>query len=163
MITMTDSITVEKHINATPARIFRALTDAEELKTWFFSEAKTDPRTGGSYEMTWRSAKDASRDHSRFGKYLEVVPDRKIVFEWKGEVGCKGESRETLPDTVVTITLTPRDGGTLVTLVHAQWPDSDFGRTQRESHNGGWTFYLQNLADVIEGRADQRTTINQKV
>ncbi len=49
-------------------------------------------------------------------------------------------------ETVVTITLTPRDGGTDVTLHHANVPDDEMGR----SHKEGWTWYLNVLAERFE-------------
>jgi hypothetical protein len=46
----------------------------------------------------------------------------------------------------VTITLAPKGAGTEVTLRHANVPDDDLGR----SHQGGWTWYLDTLAQRFE-------------
>lgn len=150
-------VEVERWINAPASRIFSALTKAEELERWFFTEAQTDPRVHGSYRIHWRSAKDSSRDHERFGKYLEIVPDRKVVFQWQaGKSGC--HSLEGVGDTIVTITLTPERGGTTVKLVHTGWADSDAGREACGGHQKGWTFYLGNLDAYLSGGPDQRST-----
>lgn len=147
------SVVVERLIKADAPRIFRALTEASELTKWCFTEAATDPRTGGDYRWTWRSRVDPKRDHERFGKYLEVVPHSRIVFEWRGRVW---DSNEQMPDTVVTITLTPRGDGTLVRLVHSGWPNTTAARTLRDSHQGGWTYYMENLDAFLNGGADTR-------
>jgi uncharacterized protein YndB with AHSA1/START domain len=49
-------------------------------------------------------------------------------------------------ETVVTITLVPRNGGTEVTLHHANVPDHEMGR----GHKEGWTWYLNTLAERFE-------------
>lgn len=148
-------VTVERFIAATPARVFRALTDAAELEQWFFSDAHTDPRTGGSYRMRWRSMTDRARDHDRFGNYIELIPDRKVVFEWKGDPSQQFGLGD-IQGTIVTITLTPEAGGTRVTLVHSGWPTDPEGRDWADKHNGGWTFYLENLSHFLGSGPDLR-------
>lgn len=155
----TFEVIVERFIAADAAIVYRALTDASELEQWFFSDARTDPRTGGSYRMRWRSRVDPSRDHDRFGNYLELIPNRKVVFEWKGDPTQKLGMGD-FQNTVVTITLTPArvDGidGTHVKLVHAGWPSDAEGRDWAGKHESGWTFYLGNLSNFLGSGPDLR-------
>lgn len=148
-------ITVERFIPAPPARIFRALTVASELEQWLFSDVETDPRKGGNYKMRWRSAKDKSRDHDRFGRYLEIVSDRKVVFEWKGDP-AQSLGMGDIQNTIVTITLTPERNGTLVKLVHSGWPTDPNGQDWAGKHHGGWSFYLENLSNYLTSGPDLR-------
>ncbi len=70
------------------------------------------------------------------------------------------------PDTVVTITLTPEAGGTRLRLVHSGWPGGEAGRKHRDSHPGGWSFFIGNLASVLEEGPDLRlgrTDFRQRV
>src|SRR5262249_26124186 len=61
------------------------------------------------------------------GRYVEVVPDRKVVFTWGGVEGlAPGES-------TVEITLEPARGGTLLKLRHYGLPPPAF-----EAHDMGW-------------------------
>jgi uncharacterized protein YndB with AHSA1/START domain len=45
------TIVITKQIAAQPERVFRALTDADELGRWFASTAESDPHTGGEYVL----------------------------------------------------------------------------------------------------------------
>jgi uncharacterized protein YndB with AHSA1/START domain len=62
-----------------------------------------DVRTGGSYRLVFGD--DPANPMAFFGKYLEVVPDQRIV--WTNE-----ESGE--PGSVTTVTFEERDGRTLL-------------------------------------------------
>jgi len=152
-------VTVERFIAASPARVYRALTEASEMEQWLFSDVQTEPRAGGSYKMRWRSKTDPTRDHDRFGRYLELIPDRKVVFEWKGDASQK-LGMGNFQSTIVTITLTPArlDGldGTKVKLVHSGWPSDEQGRDWAGKHEGGWTFYIENLSNYLGSGPDLR-------
>jgi uncharacterized protein YndB with AHSA1/START domain len=146
---------VDRFINATPERIWNALTRQEELQRWFFTEVKTDPRRGGNYDMWWRSEKEPERDHRRFGKYLDFDPFTRLSFEWRGDLtGPKG--LQGMGDTVVTITLTPEGAGTRLRLVHTGWNSTDAARKECDGHQRGWTFFMDNLASVLESGNDRR-------
>lgn len=150
-----NEVVVERVIKASPERIFRALTDGAELEKWFFSECRTDPRQGGKYRFKWQAQDDPSRDHDRFGQYLEFVPNERIAFEWLGDPGGRfplfAEAR-----TVVTITLKKEGDATRVRLVHTGWPETEQARSTRDSHQRGWTFYIENLDRYLGGGADLR-------
>lgn len=149
-------VVVERTINASPERIYKALTDPQELERWFFTDCSVSPSpaaVGGSYRHSWRDA--AGGDHERFGDFLELVPGRKVVFEWRGE-NCKGEKFD-LGTTIVTITLTPSGSGTKVTLVHSGWKHAPEAKKHRDGHNDGWTFYVENLGRYLTGGKDERT------
>jgi uncharacterized protein YndB with AHSA1/START domain len=75
-----------------------------------------------------------------YGRFLRLERGKTIQHSWMSE------STHGL-DTVVTITLTPRDGGTEVTLHHAGLPDDDAGH----GHEPGWTWFLDMLAKRFEG------------
>ena len=150
-----NEVVVERFIRATPQRVFAALTDAQELERWFFTEVQTDPRPGGSYAMWWRSEKEPERDHRRLGRYLEFVPGERLTFEWRGD-GTGPKELTQIGETTVTITLKAEAGGTRLRLVHTGWADNEVARKSRESHRGGWTFYVENLERFLAGGPDER-------
>ncbi len=71
-------------IDATPDKVYRAWTEPELLKQWFAPApyatpvAELDVRPGGSNLIVMRGPDGA--DMPNRGVYLEVVPDRKLVF-----------------------------------------------------------------------------------
>ena len=77
-------LTLERVIAAPPALLYRAWTEPALLVQWFTPEpwqtvrAECDVRPGGSSLIVMRGP-DGS-EHPNRGVYLEVVPNRKIVF-----------------------------------------------------------------------------------
>lgn len=136
-------------IAAPPARVYELLTDAELLTRWMAPIAQTDPRVDGEVTWTHRSG------DSVLGRYLELVPARRIVFAY----GWDRSDVEVPPgSTTVEIDLRPEGDGTLLHLVHR-----GLGDAMADAHTGGWTHYLARLRTVAEGRdpgpdglADQR-------
>ena len=51
---------------ASPERVFRALTDADELSRWWTTTAESDPRTGGTFSYGFEF-EDAVRNHVHRG------------------------------------------------------------------------------------------------
>jgi uncharacterized protein YndB with AHSA1/START domain len=136
-------------IDAPPARVYALLTDAELLVEWMAPVAQADPVPGGV--LSWMHV----NGDSVVGAFVELVPDRRIVFSFgwdRPDVGISPGS------TTVEIDLRPRDGGTDLHLVHR-----GLAGPMADAHRGGWTNYLARLAAVAEGRdpgidplADQR-------
>jgi uncharacterized protein YndB with AHSA1/START domain len=126
-------------IDATPERVYRALTTRDELVHWFVSDIESEFREGADIRFEF-----ASCNVTLAGRYLELEPDRRVVFLFD-------KSR-------VTFTLEPHDGGTRVLLINEKLPrDFDLAIGQSE----GWAAYLCNLKVWIELdrdlRADQPT------
>ena len=124
--------------------VFRALTDADELKRWWITDGISEPRKGGRYRYEWKMA-DPSNDHVQEGTYDEVVDGERIAYPWSSAVG----------DSRVTFTLSERDGATQVSLVHEGIAEAD----QFERYEQGWTGFLGNLKSVLEGGPDNRSAM----
>src|SRR3990167_28285 len=71
-------------IDASPEALFRCWTDPELMKQWFAPKpftvpvVETDPRAGGASLVVMRDPD--GNDYPNPGVYLEVVPNKKIVF-----------------------------------------------------------------------------------
>jgi uncharacterized protein YndB with AHSA1/START domain len=74
-----------------------------------------------------------------YGRFIRLERGRTIEHTWVSEA-TRGL------ETVVTITLTARDGATDITLHHANVPDDEMG----QGHKEGWTWYLSTLAERFE-------------
>jgi uncharacterized protein YndB with AHSA1/START domain len=98
-----------------PARIvFKAWTTADLFKTWWAPKSmgmsivscKMDVRTGGGYRLEIKHPA-APEPVAFFGKYLEVVPNTRLV--WTNDEGGEGGS-------TTTVTFEEKGGRTLVVL-----------------------------------------------
>ena len=97
-----------------PARlVFEAWSKPELFKKWWVPRSmgmtlrscEMDVRTGGKYRLVFGD--DPANPMAFFGKYLEVVPNKRIVWtnEESGDAGS-----------VTTVTFEERDGKTLLVM-----------------------------------------------
>jgi uncharacterized protein YndB with AHSA1/START domain len=61
-------------IDATPAAVYSLLTDARLMTAWFAEDVVAEPFSGGAFRIPEPGGRVIE------GKYLEVVPNRKVVF-----------------------------------------------------------------------------------
>ena len=135
------SLEIKRFINAPRDRVYKAWTDPDQLKQWWGpAEVKTrnftaDARVGGKYR--WDLFNQDGEEMSVFGEYRELIPGKKIVFTWKWD----DDENWKAHDSVVTIELSDRDGGTEVKLTHVKLPSEE----SRDRHNQGWSSVLDRL------------------
>ena len=131
------SLTLKRHIKATPEKVFEAWTDRQALLKWFgpgpgpVTLAETDLRVGGRYAIAFM---EDGEEHHISGTYLEVVPNERLVFTWTWRHLPEQQSR-------VTVLIKPETQGALVTLIHEQFADEHI----RDLHRKGWTGCLDEL------------------
>ena len=98
-----------------PARlVFEAWSNPELFRKWWVPRSmgmtlrscEMDVRTGGKYRLVFGA--DPANPMAFFGSYLEVVPDKRIVWtnEESGDAGAS----------ITTVTLEERDGRTLLVM-----------------------------------------------
>ena len=133
-----------------PARLlFQAWSQPEHLMKWFgpvgwpLTLCEVDFRKGGR----WRFAMTGSsgQQNTPFGgEYLEIVPDRKIVFDNAFE-------DDPAKKMIMTITFEERDGRTMLTwhtlFMSPAMKDEYVGMGIEAGANSG----LDQLADVVAG------------
>jgi uncharacterized protein YndB with AHSA1/START domain len=137
------SLTIVRKLKAAPERVWRALTQPEELKQWFapndefkIPRAVADLKVGGAYNIVMQSPDGEVHDVS--GKYREIVPNRKLVYTWAWKSTPERES-------LVTIELRGAGGGTELTLRHEQFADEE----ARDKHQHGWAGCLGQLEKFV--------------
>jgi activator of HSP90 ATPase len=96
-------------INAEPSDIYSAITNPYTIELWTGYPAIMSEEQGSEFSL-W--------DGDITGKNLEFVKDEKVVQEWY--FGDKPEQ------SIVTITIQPDNGNSLVTVEHVNIPDEDF-------------------------------------
>jgi uncharacterized protein YndB with AHSA1/START domain len=137
-------LVITRLLAAPPAQVFQAWTDPARMMKWFAPEGMATPlaecelRVGGRYRVLMRESDGVEHDVS--GEYLEIVPDRKLVFTWAWR-----NSPEIV--TLVTVELEPEGRGTQLTLRHERLADAE----SRDSHNSGWSSALTKLEKLVTG------------
>lgn len=135
-----DAIVQEVTIKAPAERIFKALTDPDELLKWWGSEGRfhaeevdSDPRPGGRWRMRVSGGCGTGSSSVVSGEYVEVEPPNLLIYTWNRE-------GEEWPETVVRWDLEEREGLTTVRLTHSGLTSE--GLRER---NGGWPLILSLL------------------
>ncbi len=132
------SVTIVRRIKASPAKVWAAITQPEQMIQWWGPDAGptlsavADVRPGGRFSVVFRLLN--GDEHNPTGIYQEVIPEQKLAFTWD----LPGAQE---PDSLVTFLLKPIDGGTELTLLHEHLPDE----AERDSHEQGWNGLLDKL------------------
>ena len=98
-------IVVDYELPGPPAKVWRALTDAKLLASWLMDN---DIQAVVGHRFTFRSRPMGDWDGTVRCEVLEVVPNEKLSYSWRG-----GSL-----DSVVTWTLAPHGMGTKLHLEH---------------------------------------------
>ena len=138
----TRSLKFRRTVNAPPAEVYRAFTNATAWREWLCDASQADPRKGGRLYLWWNSG------YYAYGEYVAVTPGKKIAFTWRG----RGE-----PDaTRVQISLAEKNGSTTVTLTHAGIGSGKKWASAAQEFQSEWEASLENLQSVLETGQDLR-------
>ena len=144
-MTENHAIQQEIRVQASPQKVFEALTRKEALESWFPSQVESDPRPGGSYTYVFKYP-DPEQGGTQTGKYVQVEPARRVSYTWEA-AGV---------ETQVDFRLRADQGATLVSLEHAGFGGPEPEKV-RAMHEQVWGVYLQNLKSFLEQGVDNRT------
>jgi uncharacterized protein YndB with AHSA1/START domain len=94
---LAEPIVVERTLDAPVARVWRALTNVDEMRQWYFDLKEFKPEIGFEFEFVVEHEGNA---YHHFCKITEVVPEKKIAYTWryKGEPGNSLVDFELCPD-----------------------------------------------------------------
>jgi uncharacterized protein YndB with AHSA1/START domain len=130
-------------INASPKKVWRALTDPKEIEKWMLMS--TDFSAEKDKQFIFRTADPGENWDGVFQcKVLEIIENKKLVYTWNAAF--------INADTVVTIELKESNGKTEVTLTHTGWEKLSANAEQtRNSHSDGWDIrFVQKLKESVE-------------
>jgi uncharacterized protein YndB with AHSA1/START domain len=134
-MTASEPYTTSVHVDAAPERVFDYFTKPEAILRWMGDYAVLDPVPGGQFTL------DINGVPVR-GRYLAVDRPHRLLISW----GHAGSDRLPPGASTLEVTLTPRDGGTTVTVVHAGLPAPD-----ADQHRLGWAHFLERLVTAAGG------------
>jgi uncharacterized protein YndB with AHSA1/START domain len=134
----TRSIVVERTMPHPPERIWRALTTGELIAEWLM---QNDFQPVPGHRFQFRAKPIPGWSGVTNCEVIEVEGPRRLAYSW----GDGTESHSGLK-TVVTWTLTPIDGGTLVRMEHSGFRPQD--EAGYKGMGGGWPRVLEGLERV---------------
>jgi uncharacterized protein YndB with AHSA1/START domain len=139
MMNLTDII-VSRTIPASPEKVFELWMNPKSPGgPWFGAERVIlNPVVDGLFYIAVKHER-LIRPH--YGRFVEIIPPRRITYTWVSEATKGVES-------VVTIMLKPRGADTELMLRHSRVPDDEMGRQHKE----GWTWILSTLAEGLAAR-----------
>jgi uncharacterized protein YndB with AHSA1/START domain len=133
---------IERVYKAPVEKVWRALTDKNQMKQWYFDLAEFKPEVG--FEFSFTGGKD-DKTYLHLCKITEVIPPKKLAYSWRYE-GFEGYS-------VVTFELFDEGSETRLKLTHSgleTFPEHnpDFAS---ENFAEGWTAITGiSLANFLE-------------
>ncbi len=140
---LAEVVVLERTFNAPVARVWKALTNVEQMREWYFDLKEFKPEVGFEFGFVVEH-EGMTYDHRC--KVTEVIPQKKIAYTWRYE-GHEGES-------LVTFELFAEGGKTRLKLAHKgleTFPKlPSFARSNFEA---GWTSITSELQKVVEGNA----------
>jgi uncharacterized protein YndB with AHSA1/START domain len=158
-------------LNASPARVWRALTDAREFGQWFGVELEGTFVEGERIAATFAHEIDevALAEYQRklglkpskikqpegrltFCTVERVEPERYFSFRWS-PYGIDAEADpQNEPQTLVEFRLEPAAEGTLLTIVESGFDRVPAHRRERafRMNEGGWSAQAQNVKRHVE-------------
>jgi uncharacterized protein YndB with AHSA1/START domain len=148
------TFTVERTYNFSPANVFSAFSNTTKKQRWYaagrsvqLEEFEMDFRPGGHDRALYRFPEGSMFPGAPLlyeTTYLDIVPDRRIVFAYAMSLGGRCVS-----GSLVTVEFQPSGIGTalLFTEQGAYFENSDGPRMRQD----GWRKLLDGLADYLAG------------
>ena len=136
-------LVVTRTFDAPPHMVFKAWSQPDLFRRWWvpkgapmsLESCDMDVRTGGNYRLEFRVGEETMAFH---GKYLEVVPDQRIV--WTNDEGEEGA--------VTTVTFEDRGGKTLLTF-HEAYPSAEALNEAMQGSAAGLPQQLDQLEEFL--------------
>ena len=127
---------IERTLNAPIEKVWRAITDKDQMKQWYFDLADFKPEPG--FEFQFVGGKD-DRSYLHLCKITEVIPEKRLQYSWRYD-GYEGIS-------FVTFELFAEGNKTRLVLTHEgleTFPETnkDFAK---ENFAEGWNTIIGTL------------------
>ncbi|MCK5032295.1 MAG: SRPBCC domain-containing protein [Calditrichia bacterium] len=128
-------IIVEQIFSASIDTVWKALTDINQMRLWYFENIPAfKPEVGFETQF---SVQSGGRNFLHKWKVIEIIPQKKITYNWK---------YENYPgDSFVVFELLKQNELTKLRLTHQVQEDfpEDIPEFTRESGVEGWTFFIR--------------------
>ncbi len=126
---LAEAVVFERTFNAPVGRVWKALTDVEEMRQWYFNLKQFKAEVGFEFEFV---VEHEGTTYHHLCKVTEVIPQKKIAYTWRYK-GHEGDS-------LVTFELFADGNETRLKLTHQGL--ETFPKTAafaRKNFEAGWT------------------------
>ena len=142
----TQDIVVDEFFPHSPETIWKTLTTGDLIGRWMMVPTGFEPVKGKRF--TFQTKPAGAWDGVIHCQVLEVIPNERFVYSWKG--GHEGNAGYgSLLDTVVAWTLARTANGTRVRLVHAGFvvPRNE---SALETMGNGWKMVVPSIGGIAD-------------
>ncbi len=131
------TVVVEEIYDASIEKVWKALTDKDEMKKWYFDLSEFRAEVGFEFQFTGQGVK--GNHYLHLCKITEVVPHKRLQYSWEYE-NLEGYS-------LVTFDLYKEGNKTRVKLTHSGIATFPQDKTNFDIKNfeNGWTELLKKL------------------
>ena len=144
---LAEAVVIERTFNAPVARVWKALTDVEEMRRWYFELKEFKPEVGFEFEFI---VEHEGMTYCHLCKIIEVIPQKKLAYTWRYK-GHEGDS-------LVTFELFADGDKTRLKLTHEGL--ETFPKTPsfaRKNFMEGWTQLIgSSLKEFVESDGADR-------
>jgi len=130
-----------------PEAVWEYLTDPELMAQWLMPN-DFKPIIGHDFQFRIKPMPAFNFDGILYCKVLELVPNKKLVYSWKGG---PNPGKITL-DTTVEWTLVPKDDGTELLLEHSGFATDEAMLPIFSVMEAGWRQNIQKIDELIKNR-----------
>jgi uncharacterized protein YndB with AHSA1/START domain len=149
-------LVLERVVDVSPELVWMAWTKPEHLKKWFTPapwttvECEIDLRPGGVFRTVMRSPE--GQDYPNIGCYLEIVPNRKLVWTDALEAGFRPSRLDAHLGFRFTasLTLEPQGKGTKYTAVAMHSDEESRKKHDAMGFQDGWGKVLEQLVEHMK-------------
>lgn len=144
---MQDAITREITVKATKERVYRAITDPEQIVTWF-----PDTIEGGTLEVGQRPIFSFDDYKHKASIYVEAArPFEYFAYRWvPGSTGTIGDVL-AVPNTLVEFIIEELQEGTKVTVKESGFSNlpPEVAEQSFKDNSGGWDYMMSRLEKIM--------------
>ena len=129
-------------LNAAVSRVWKALTDPDELGKWMLMQTDFEAVVGKNF--TFKTEPNENWDGVISCTVKEIEENKKLVFTWNAAI--------VNAETVVSIELKNVGGKTELTLTHSGWDDLPANKEEsKKSHSEGWELRIMHkIKELVE-------------
>lgn len=131
---MKPEITISKVFDAEISLVWKAITEKELMKEWYFDLEKFEPEVGFRFEF--KGGHEEGIQYNHLCEITEVVFEKKLSYSWKYE-GYEGIS-------FVCFSLTAENDKTRLDFTHSGLSSFPMANPDFAIHNfeGGWSHFI---------------------